>query len=205
MIHAQESTLSAVVSSQWKPSKPQSSPMHTKYKGDVYMTRLGHVADCHWAKGKNSKFPKFRLWTFPILIDGPFGVVSAAELIGIVLFSAYILWVVVFYALHDQSLIHKFPIPSKERRYENLILVAGGIGISPFLAILSDILHRIQEKKPCLPKNVLVIWAVKRSKEFSLLSVLNAQSICPSFYEKLNLDIQAFVTQEQEPPLVRVD
>ncbi|KAK1311448.1 hypothetical protein QJS10_CPA08g00979 [Acorus calamus] len=430
-------------------------------------------------EGKYSKFPKFRLWTFPILIDGPFGVVSAAELIGIMLFSAYILWVVVFYALHDQSLIHKFPIPSKERSYlamelmglrfgliglfclaflflpisrgsillriidipfehatryhvwlghltmaiftlhgllyviawalqgrllsellqwknigianfpgvisllagllmwvtslhpvrknyfelffythqlyvvfivflamhvgdfifsiaaggiflfildrflrfcqsrrnvgiisaschpcgtveivlskppclhynalsfvflqirelsflqwhpfsvssspldgrhhisvlikvlgewteklrdsvlrlseqyqdsskakshqltasvegpyghelayhlmyENLILVAGGIGISPFLAILSDILHRIQDKKPCLPKNVLVIWAVKRSKEFSLLSVLNAQSICPSFYENLNLDIQAFVTQEQEPPL----
>ncbi|KAK1301096.1 hypothetical protein QJS10_CPB13g01055 [Acorus calamus] len=240
--------------------------------------------------GKNSKFPKFRLWTFPILIDGPFGVVSAAELIGIVMFSAYILWVVVFYALHDQSLIHEFPIPSKERRfcqsrrkvgiisaschpcgtveivlskppsitavlvlqwhpfsvssspldgryhlsvlikvlgewteklrdsvlklseqyqdssktkshqltasvegpyghelayhlmYENLILVAGGIGISPFLAILSDILHRIQDKRPCLPKNVLVIWAVKRSKEFSLLSEdgkVNKSMSCP--------------------------
>ncbi|XP_018622497.3 ferric reduction oxidase 7, chloroplastic-like, partial [Nicotiana tomentosiformis] len=33
--------------------------------------------------------------------------------------------------------------------YENLILVAGGIGISPFLAILSDILHHINDSKPC--------------------------------------------------------
>ncbi|GFZ09493.1 ferric reduction oxidase 6 [Actinidia rufa] len=41
--------------------------------------------------------------------------------------------------------------------YENLILVAGGIGISPFLAILSDILHRINDRKPCLPRNVLII------------------------------------------------
>ncbi|KAK1383821.1 hypothetical protein POM88_021556 [Heracleum sosnowskyi] len=32
--------------------------------------------------------------------------------------------------------------------YSNLILVAGGIGISPYLAILNDILHRISEKPP---------------------------------------------------------
>ncbi|KAK1359083.1 hypothetical protein POM88_043557 [Heracleum sosnowskyi] len=30
--------------------------------------------------------------------------------------------------------------------YSNLILVAGGIGISPYLAILNDILHRISER-----------------------------------------------------------
>ncbi|XP_026663849.2 ferric reduction oxidase 7, chloroplastic-like [Phoenix dactylifera] len=85
--------------------------------------------------------------------------------------------------------------------YENLILVAGGIGISPFLAILSDILHRIREGKPCLPKNVLVVWAVKKSKELSLLSAVDAQHIYSSFSDKLHLDIQAYVTQESEPSL----
>ncbi|XP_077231636.1 ferric reduction oxidase 6-like [Tasmannia lanceolata] len=85
--------------------------------------------------------------------------------------------------------------------YENLILVAGGIGISPFFAILSDILHRVQERKPCLPKNVLIVWAVKRSKELSLLSVVDAESICPSFSDKLHLEIQTYVTQESEPLL----
>ncbi|EHA8589333.1 putative Ferric reduction oxidase 6 [Cocos nucifera] len=85
--------------------------------------------------------------------------------------------------------------------YENLILVAGGIGISPFLAILSDILHRTRDGKPCLPKNVLVIWAVKRSKELSLLSAVDAQHIYSSFPDKLHLDIQAYVTQESEPSL----
>ncbi|XP_078173060.1 ferric reduction oxidase 6-like isoform X2 [Carex rostrata] len=85
--------------------------------------------------------------------------------------------------------------------YENLILVAGGIGISPFLAILSDILHRVQEEKPCLPKNILVIWAVKKSHELSLLSAVDAQSSCPSFSERLDLDIQTFVTQQSEPSL----
>ncbi|KAK8934022.1 Ferric reduction oxidase 6 [Platanthera zijinensis] len=85
--------------------------------------------------------------------------------------------------------------------YENLILVAGGIGISPFFAILSDILHLSSEGKACFPKNILVIWAVKKSKELSLLSTINnAHSISPSFSEKLHLEIQSYVTQESEPP-----
>jgi len=88
-------------------------------------------------------------------------------------------------------------------RYENLILVAGGIGISPFLAILSDIIHRIEEGKQCMPKNVLVLWSVKKSKELSLLSAVDAQTISSSVSDKLQLDMQAFVTQESLPPLVR--
>lgn len=87
-------------------------------------------------------------------------------------------------------------------RYENLILVAGGIGISPFFAIISDICRRINEGKPCVPKNVLIIWAVKKSKELSLLSVLNDQAISSSCFNSLQLDILACVTQESEAPLV---
>ncbi|KAI3754967.1 hypothetical protein L1987_54759 [Smallanthus sonchifolius] len=85
--------------------------------------------------------------------------------------------------------------------YENLVLVAGGIGISPFLAILSDILHRIKDSKPCMPRNVSIIWAVKTSEELPLLHSLDLNSICPYFYNKLNLEIQTYVTQESEPPL----
>ncbi|KAL6650776.1 hypothetical protein ACP70R_009701 [Stipagrostis hirtigluma subsp. patula] len=85
--------------------------------------------------------------------------------------------------------------------YEDLILVAGGIGISPFLAILSDIIHRIEEGMPCMPKNVLVLWSVKKSTELSLLSAVDAQTISSSVSDKLRLDIQAFVTQESQPPL----
>ncbi|KAM0855989.1 hypothetical protein ACQ4PT_049407 [Festuca glaucescens] len=87
--------------------------------------------------------------------------------------------------------------------YENLILVAGGIGISPFLAILSDVIHRVEQGMPCEPRNVLVLWSVKKSTELSLLSAVDAQSISSSVSDKLHLDIQAFVTQEIEPPLVR--
>jgi ferric-chelate reductase len=67
---------------------------------------------------------------------------------------------------------------------------------------LSDIIHRIEEGKPCMPKNVLVLWSVKKSKELSLLSTVDAQAISSSVADKLRLDIQAFVTQESAPLLV---
>lgn len=86
-------------------------------------------------------------------------------------------------------------------KFENLILVAGGIGISPFLAILNDILHCIKERKPCLPRNILVVWAVKKSNELSLLSTFGMESICPFFSDYINLEIQAYVTRETERPL----
>ncbi|KAK4793705.1 hypothetical protein SAY86_024140 [Trapa natans] len=85
--------------------------------------------------------------------------------------------------------------------YENLILVAGGIGVSPFFAILSDILHRVREGKPCLPSNIMLIWAIKNSNELPLLSTLDMESICPFFPDKLNLEIDIYVTRESEPPL----
>ncbi|XP_073126651.1 ferric reduction oxidase 7, chloroplastic-like [Henckelia pumila] len=85
--------------------------------------------------------------------------------------------------------------------YENLILIAGGIGISPFFAVLSDVLHRINEGTPCLPKNIVIIWAVKTSNELPLLQTVDMESICPNFSDSLNLEILAYVTRESEPSL----
>ncbi|KAJ0038800.1 hypothetical protein Pint_23555 [Pistacia integerrima] len=81
--------------------------------------------------------------------------------------------------------------------YEKLVLVAGGIGISPFLAVLSDIFHRKRQGKPCLVKNILVVWAVKTSNHLSLLSLINR-----NFSNiEVNLDILIYVTQQSQPPL----
>ncbi|XP_047938124.1 ferric reduction oxidase 7, chloroplastic-like [Salvia hispanica] len=43
-------------------------------------------------KKSSGKQARLRLWTMPILVDGPFGVVSAAEVIGIAVFTTYIVW-----------------------------------------------------------------------------------------------------------------
>lgn len=88
-------------------------------------------------------------------------------------------------------------------RYENLILIAGGIGISPFLAILRHIQHLVKANEPCKPKNVLVVWSVKTSKDLSLLSLLDLSSSSP-FSTALNLDIQCYITRESEASVVSV-
>lgn len=85
--------------------------------------------------------------------------------------------------------------------YKYLVLVAGGIGISPFLAVLSDVMHRLKEGKPCMPRNILIVWAIKTSDELPLLSMINMESVEPIFYDALNLDIQIYVTRESEPKL----
>lgn len=83
--------------------------------------------------------------------------------------------------------------------YKHLVLVAGGIGISPFLAVLNDIFNRLKEGKPCMPRNILIVWAIKKSDELPILSMLNMESIDQILLDALNLEIQIFVTRESEP------
>ena len=83
--------------------------------------------------------------------------------------------------------------------YETLILVAGGIGVSPFVAILRDLLHRYQRDQPNVPSDVTLIWAVQKSEELQLLDLVSASTICPDYNQKFNLHVHAFVTRETEP------
>lgn len=85
--------------------------------------------------------------------------------------------------------------------YETLILVAGGIGVSPFVAILRDLLHRYQRDQANLPRDVTLIWAVQHSEELHLLDLVSASAICPRYKQLFNLEVQAYVTRESEPPL----
>lgn len=55
-------------------------------------------------------------------------------------------------------------------RYDALFLVAGGIGITPFIAILRDLYYRYQAKEHGLPKSIQLIWTVKSGAELVLLT-----------------------------------
>ena len=55
-------------------------------------------------------------------------------------------------------------------KYDALLLVAGGIGITPFIAILRDIFHRYQANERGLPKSIQLIWAMKGGSELILLT-----------------------------------
>ena len=50
--------------------------------------------------------PRFRSWTFPVLVDGDDPrVVSATDIIGIVLFVVYVFWAVYAYTAQILSVI----------------------------------------------------------------------------------------------------
>lgn len=69
---------------------------------------------------KTSKLPRFRLWTFPVLVKGPFGVVSATELIGIVLVLLYVIWALYAYTVRALDFVSEFDVPSfRDKRYNN--------------------------------------------------------------------------------------
>lgn len=73
------------------------------------------IFDC--CSKKAGKGPTFRLWTFPVLVDGPFGVVTAAEMIGVIIFSVYIVWAVVMYSIQNVDILSLYHLPDmKERR-----------------------------------------------------------------------------------------
>ncbi|GFY94643.1 ferric reduction oxidase 6 [Actinidia rufa] len=81
-------------------------------------------------KGKEtSKRPCFQLWTLPVIVDGPFGVVSAAELIGIVLFSVYIIWAVYAYTVKNLDILSKFQLTFEEKSYLLLELTGLRFGL----------------------------------------------------------------------------
>ncbi|KAI8554906.1 hypothetical protein RHMOL_Rhmol05G0133400 [Rhododendron molle] len=158
---------------QWHPFSVSSSPLDGKYHMSILIKNLGEWTEK--LRGKILNGPKEDSPMVPLLSHHANITVSVEGPYG-----------------------HEFPY---HLTYENLILAAGGIGISPFLAILSDILHRINDKKPCLPRNVLVVWALKTSDELPLLYSLDLESICPVFSDTLNLEIQTYVTRESEPRL----
>ncbi|KAB1213025.1 Ferric reduction oxidase 7, chloroplastic [Morella rubra] len=73
--------------------------------------------------------PRFRLWTFPVLVEGPFGVVSAAEFIGIILFVVFVLWTLYANAVVNFELLPSYgDLTFKEMSCVILEFVALGFG-----------------------------------------------------------------------------
>lgn len=91
-------------------------------------------------------------------------------------------------------------------RYKNLILVAGGVGVTPFLAILRDLLrrHEIGEVE-ALPTNIQLIWCVRRRQELATLRGIQPSKIYSNYGREdsnpqLVIDVKAYITGEPEQP-----
>lgn len=78
-------------------------------------------------------------------------------------------------------------------RYDTLLLVAGGIGITPVLSILQEIASLRRDHKHELPSRIDLIYAVKKSLDISLLTPLLPQLLNA---KQFNLKLKIFVTRE---------
>ncbi|KAG6555840.1 hypothetical protein Mapa_002481 [Marchantia paleacea] len=83
-------------------------------------------------------------------------------------------------------------------KYSSLVLVAGGIGVTPFLAILRDILHRHKLRQDHLPTSIQLILCVRNPKDMCLLDTINPSEILADYQDHVQIKVQAFVTSKVE-------
>ncbi|KAM0944172.1 putative ferric-chelate reductase (NADH) [Dioscorea sansibarensis] len=84
------------------------------------------------------------------------------------------------------------------QRYDSLILIAGGSGITPFLSILQDIVaQRIGSKNTCAVR-IQLIYAVKRSEDLSMLAPISLLLLNNESDGFRQLGLKIFVTQEEK-------
>lgn len=80
-------------------------------------------------------------------------------------------------------------------KYDALVLIAGGSGITPFLSMLEDLLHRCGRQQK-LPLSVTIVWAVKSSATLQLLQDLRETALYSQYESQVNLKVQIYVTEE---------
>ncbi|KAK6135254.1 hypothetical protein DH2020_030997 [Rehmannia glutinosa] len=83
---------------------------------------------------------------------------------------------------------------------ESLVMISGGSGITPFISIIREIISKSTESNTNTPK-ILLITAFKNTTDLTMLDLLLPLSGTPLDISKLQLQIEAYVTQEHERPL----
>ncbi|KAL1810358.1 hypothetical protein ACET3Z_027348 [Daucus carota] len=80
-------------------------------------------------------------------------------------------------------------------RYDSMLLIAGGIGITPFLSMLQGIASIQNSGSNKFPSRVKLIYVIKKCQDICLLT-----PVCPLLMEQnidqLHLNLEVFVTQE---------
>ncbi|KAK9665459.1 hypothetical protein RND81_14G113300 [Saponaria officinalis] len=84
--------------------------------------------------------------------------------------------------------------------HESLVLISGGSGITPFISIIREIIHRSNAHKGGQIPRVQLICAFKHASDLTMLDLLLPVNNTPNDLSNIQLDIQAYVTRENQPP-----
>ncbi|KAM3682191.1 hypothetical protein ACB098_12G055100 [Castanea mollissima] len=89
------------------------------------------------------------------------------------------------------------PTSSHFLRHESLVMVSGGSGITPLISIIREIIFRSQSEELDVPR-VLLICAFKNVADLTMLNLLLPISDTHTQISKMQLQIEAYVTRENE-------
>ncbi|KAL9245364.1 hypothetical protein vseg_019026 [Gypsophila vaccaria] len=89
------------------------------------------------------------------------------------------------------------PVSNHFLRYETLVMISGGSGITPFFSIIRELLFSSTTTEHKVPK-VQLITIFKNSADLAMLSLLLPLSSTTFDLSKLDLQIKAYVTREKQ-------
>ncbi|KAK4480733.1 hypothetical protein RD792_013815, partial [Penstemon davidsonii] len=89
------------------------------------------------------------------------------------------------------------PASSDFLSHESLVMISGGSGISPFISIIREIIFASTESNKKVPR-VVLIAAFKNTTDLTMLDLLLPLSSTTLDICKLELQIEAYVTQEHD-------
>lgn len=89
------------------------------------------------------------------------------------------------------------PASTNYLRYDSLVMVSGGSGITPFISIIRELMYQSTTFKSTAP-TVVLICAFKNSSSLSMLDLILPLSGTHSDISNIHLKIDAFITREKE-------
>lgn len=85
--------------------------------------------------------------------------------------------------------------------HESLVMISGGSGITPFISIIREIISTSAAESDVKVPKVVLVTAFKNTTDLSMLDLLLPLSGASLDLSKLQMQIEAYVTQEHERPV----
>ncbi|CAL0325217.1 unnamed protein product [Lupinus luteus] len=90
------------------------------------------------------------------------------------------------------------PTSTNYTRYDTLVMVSGGIGITPFVSIIKELIYMSTTFRYRTPK-IMLICAFKNTSCLSLLDLILPNSCTPYDISSTQIQIEAYITRDKKP------